>query len=242
MNKRKIISWLTSLVAITLTLTGCARGSSDKTGDLTAISPHKVISQVVDFTAEPEEIMVNYTEEGINILRMSFPDKLMRDYAVTLIGKQAPKVTMTTLSDKKIALQEQKQSTVLNITKVDNPITEEMSAYIDEFETNHSDITVISVYPHDSEKDVKDFYKKQGLKLDPDKVVVGKSDDVVKAFGAEYVPSIFYLDETNTISYVSVGFRDLVFLEDYAEIAFGDTRFYDYINLPVEDAIDNEVE
>lgn len=239
MNKRKTIGWLTSIFAIILTLTGC---SSDESVDALDVSPYKLIAQVVDFTSEPEEIMTHYTEEGLNMLRMSFPDKLMRDYAVTLIGKETPNVTMTTMSNKKIELQNQEKPTVLNVTKTGNPITEEMAAYIDEFEKKHSEITVISVYPHDSEKDVKDFYNKQGVNLDPDKVVVGNSESIVKAFGTEYVPSIFYLDKTNTISYVSVGFRDLVFLEDYAEIAFGDSRFYDYINVPVEtDAIDDEL-
>lgn len=222
---------------------GCSPANEEDVNN-NETKPYEKIQEVVDFDSSPEEIMLNYTSHGIDMLRMGFPDKLQRDYAVTLIGKHAPDVTFTTLSGKEISLLEQTDKpTILNISKTGNAVTEEMAPYLNEFELNHDDLNIITMYPYDSVKDVEAFYEKQGVELNEDTVMVGEGNDnsiaIVEAFDAQFVPSLFYIDESQTISYVAIGFRDLVYLEDYVNVAFGEEKFYDYIAVPIDE---NEIE
>lgn len=213
-----------------LFLTGCSSGSQQAPGDET--QPHSLIAEVVDFDADASDIEMQYTEEGQDWLRMSFPDLDHRAYALKQIGKHVPDVSFTTLKGQDVSLHEIKEPTVLYFTQTGSGITKEMAGYMDAFQSEYGDINVYSIYPEDDATEIKTFYDENTNTFDEDKIVAGnEAAGLVESFDVSELPLLVFIDETQTISYTAIGFRDLVFMKDHAESAFGEHRFYEWIDV-----------
>lgn len=216
-----------------LLLAGCTNSSQQAPGD--ELAPHRIIAEVIDYEAEPVDIETKYSKEGQDWLRMSFPDMRHREYALKHIGKEAPKVSFTTLKDKEMSLESISDPTILYFTQTDSSITKEMAGYMDTFQQENKGIDVYSLYPADDAKAVESFYEENDLKYDASLIGVGEEvSELVEAFKVEDTPLMVYIDETQTISYTAIGFRDLVFMNDHAESAFGERPFYRFIDVNFE--------
>lgn len=227
MNKLKL-GVLGSMVLVSLSLIGCA--PSDE------LAPHDLIEDKIDFNQSPEEIQKHYTKEGQDWIRMLFPDENQRSFALKNIGRQAPDVSFLSLNNEEHSLQEVSGDTILYFTKLDSDITTEMDEHIQTFKKENEDITVYHIYANNKPEDIKDYLTNQDLKID-DSYVVSKdqSTDLADAFNVEDIPLLVYIDDTHTVSYIATGFRDLVFLNDHAEAAFGDEPFYEFIDIAFND-------
>lgn len=214
-------------------LAGCSSGTEQAPGS--KIAPHEMIAEVVDFEAEVADIEMQYTKEGQDWLRMSFPDLNHRAYALKHIGKRAPDVTFTTLKGQEISLQKIDEPTILYFTQTGSGITKEMAGYMDAFQSERDDITVYSVFPSDDAASVKTFYDENTNAFDEGVIVAGEeATGITEALNVSDLPLLVYVDETQTISYTAIGFRDLVFMKDHAETAFGEHRFYEWMDVTFE--------
>lgn len=216
-----------------LFLAGCSSATEQAPGS--EIAPHEVIAEVVDFEGEVADIEMQYTKEGQDWLRMSFPDLDHRAYALKHIGKHVPDVAFTTLKGQDISLQDIDEPTIFYFTQTGSGITEEMAGYMDTFQNERDDIAVYSIFPSDDAASVKTFYDENTNAFDEDLIVVGKeATAITEAFSVSNLPLLVYVDETQTISYTAIGFRDLVFMKDHAETAFGEHRFYEWMDVEFE--------
>ena len=68
---------------------------------------------VIDYSKKPEEILVNYTERGMSQLKANFPDTLSMNYALKMLGKDAPELGGKSLSGKEVKLSDLKGNDVL---------------------------------------------------------------------------------------------------------------------------------
>lgn len=233
--------FLTSVCA--LLLAGC-QGNDTKEAQPTGEAPYVQISETVDFESEPATILSSYSEEGQNWIRMTYPDVNQRDVAIRLIGRQAMDVTLTSISGKTLSREDfVGQQTLLVITKTGSSVTEEMAGYLDDFKDKHPEINVFEFYPNDGLEQVKAFKKEFGGTYHTASIMAGDNSKealtIAESYDVSYLPMLVYIDETGTISYVSLGYRDEVYLEDAVETAFGSQKLYDYIQTTDSDESDN---
>lgn len=195
------------------------------------VVPHTYIAEVVDFNSSPSEIEENYSKEGRDWLRMSFPDVEQRNYALQWIGREVPKESFTTLNNKEFNLDDISKDTIIHFAHTEREVTKEMASYIDEFQKEHPDIELLSIYPYEDADTVETFYKENKLTYNPELLAVGEENlgALTNTFDVTHVPTLLYVDKTQTVSYVAIGYRDAVFLQDHAETAFGTNKFYDFI-------------
>jgi len=227
MNKLKL-GILGSMVLVSLSLIGCA--PSDE------LAPHDLIEDKIDFNQSPEEIQKYYTKEGQDWIRMLFPDENQRSFALKNIGRHAPDVSFLSLNNEEQSLQEVSGDTILYFTKIDSDITTEMDEHMQAFKKENEGITVYHIYANNEPEDITDYLTNQDFKID-DADIISKNGatELVDAFNIEDIPLLVYIDDTHTVSYTATGFRDLVFLNDHAEAAFGDEPFYEFIDITFND-------
>lgn len=241
MKQHAYTLFLTSICA--LLLAGC-QGNDTKEAQPTSEAPYVQISETVDFESEPTTILSSYSEEGQNWIRMTYPDVNQRDVAIRLIGRQAMDVTFTSIGGKTLSREDFiGEQTLLVITKTGSSVTEEMADYLDDFKDKHPEINVFEFYPNDSLEQVKAFKKEFGGTYHTATIMAGDNSKealaIAESYNASYLPMLVYVDETGTISYVSLGYRDEVYLEDAIETAFGSQKLYDYIQTSTSDESDN---
>ena len=237
MKKHTYTLFLTSVCA--LLLAGC-QGNNLKEAQTTGDAPYVQISKTVDFESEPMTILSSYSEEGQNWIRMTYPDVNQRDVAIRLIGRQALDASFTTIGGKTLTREDFiGEKTLLVITKTGSSVTEDMADYLDDFKEKHPDITVFEFYPNDGAEQVKAFKKEFGNAYNTASIMAGDNSKealaIAESYNASYLPMLVYIDETGTISYVSLGYRDEVYLEDAVETAFGSQKLYDYIQTSTSD-------
>ena len=237
MKQHAYTLFLTSICA--LLLAGC-QGNDTKEAQPTGEAPYVQISETVDFESEPTTILSSYSEEGQNWIRMTYPDVNQRDVAIRLIGRQAMDVTFTSIGGKTLSREDFiGEQTLLVITKTGSSVTEEMADYLDDFKDKHPKINVFEFYPNDSLEQVKAFKKEFGGTYHTATIMAGDNSKealaIAESYNASYLPMLVYIDETGTISYVSLGYRDEVYLEDAIETAFGSQKLYDYIQITDSD-------
>lgn len=226
MNTHRLIG----LLALTgMFLGGCQ--VSDQ-APLDRVRPHEIIAQSIDFSESPDAIASHYTEDGQNWLRMAFPDVSHRHFALKSIGKAVPNVDYTTLKGSKASLGDIKNNTLIYFTQSGSGIVNEMNEHMEAFKKEHKDIDVLTVYLKDTEDTLAAYEAREGIAIDPDMTVIGKGGETLQqAFDAVHMPLLIYVDHTQTIAYTAIGFRDLVYLNDHAESAFGEHPFYNWMNV-----------
>lgn len=192
---------------------------------------------VVDYTAEAEDILAQYTEEGMSHFKLNFPDTFSMEYALKNIGKTLPAFEGKMVNGKTFSSKSLKgKPYVLNVSKTTCPVCEEMSPVISAFGKNEK-IPVISLYPVDKTAEVDTFRTK--LKAGKTNVaLVADKNPWLKKFAVEtlniaQVPTLIFVDESGRISYTYIGKTDEVLLKDMKEKAFGNEKLYNFVRTEV---------
>lgn len=192
---------------------------------------------VIDYKAGAEDILAQYTEEGMSHFKLNFPDTFSMEYALKNIGKELPFFEGITVDGKKFSTKSLKgKPFVLNVSKTTCPVCEEMSPIIQSFGKNEQ-VPVISLYPVDKTAEVGTFRKK--MKADPASLaLVADKNDWLKSFAVDtlsiaQVPTLIFVDESGRISYTYIGKTDDVLLKDMKEKAFGKEKLYNFVRTEV---------
>jgi thiol-disulfide isomerase/thioredoxin len=202
---------------------------------------------VVDYKAGAEDILAQYTEEGMSRFKLNFPDTFSMEYALKNIGKTMPNFEGKTVAGKEFSTKSLKgKPFVLNFSKTTCPVCEEMSPIIKDFGVNES-IPVVSLYPVDKSAEVETFLTKS--KADESTIALVADTNAwlkglaVNTLNIAQVPTLIFVDEDGRISYTYIGKTDEVLLKDMKEKAFGDEKLYDFVKMEVVkvDADGNEI-
>lgn len=202
----------------------------------------------VDYTKTPEEILANYTEKGMNLFKVNFPDTLSMNYALKNIGKEAPSITGTTVDGKTVDLSKLKGKNVLiSFSKTTCSVCKEMSPVVKGVLEDNKDVVLLNVFPVDNEQSIQAFYK--GLKQEVPKntLHLEKNKELkkiaVEQYQIEQVPTYVFVDKSGKISYTYIGNKDKVMFQDMINTAFGEEKLYDHVRTVTVhvDANGNEV-
>lgn len=188
----------------------------------------------IDYSKEPEEILAMYTEEGMNLFKVNFPDTLTMHYALKNIGKEPPEIEGKLMNGEDFALSEKKgQNVILVFSKTTCSICKEMAPTLKEIEENNPDVVFVHIFPVDNKKDIEGFYK--GLDMEVPQHVMSLEDNeglkelAIEQYKIEQVPTFVFVDDAGRISYTYIGSKDKIMFQDMIDTAFGDVRLYDYV-------------
>lgn len=193
----------------------------------------KEIPVQVDYSLGAEEILSNYTEEGMSRFKLNYPDTYSMEYALKNIGKTFEGFTGKTIDGKTFSTESLKGSPyVLNFSKTTCPVCEEMTPVAETFGLDE-DVPVISLYPVDIEKDVEAFRTKANADKDA-VVMVAENNEWLKELAVgnlniAQVPTLIFVDAEGRISYTYIGKTDGILLNDMKEKAFGNEKLYSYL-------------
>lgn len=226
------MKWKTLTTALlgSVLLAACGDVPPESTGP----EPYEQVAEIISLADYlPEDIHANYTEEGQMRLRMAFPDENHKAIALKQIGARVPDLTLETLGGA-VSLRELTGERVLiHVTTTSASVAAEMAPELAQH-VQENEMRVLHLYPNDTEAAIKAFHDENNLPFDKDTIIAGNnsaaSQAAVTAFGSAYVPTLLYVDETGTISYLSIGFRDAVLLQDNYDAAFEGDKLYSYLS------------
>lgn len=191
----------------------------------------------IDYSKSEEEILANYTEQGMNLFKVNFPDTLSMNYALKHIGLKAPEIEGKTMSGQKIKLSSLKNKNVLIVfSKTTCSICKEMTSVEEQIAKDHKDLVVLTVFPVDNNADIKTYYK--DLKLNVPKNTLSLEDNqnlknvAIKNYNIEQIPTFIFVDKTGKISYTYIGNKDKTMFEDMIHTAYDDgEKLYDNVRI-----------
>ncbi|RKO61867.1 TlpA family protein disulfide reductase [Caldibacillus debilis] len=188
----------------------------------------------IDYSKEPEEILAQYTEQGMNLFKVNFPDTLSMNYALKNIGKEAVEISGKTVDGKDFSLSALKgKNVILTFAKTACSVCKEMSPILAELAKKNPDVTFVTLFPVDNNKDIDGYYKSLKLKR-PDLVLSLENNKGLKSLAinqymVSQVPTFVFVDESGRISYTYIGSKDAIMFQDMIDTAFGDEKLYDYV-------------
>lgn len=190
----------------------------------------------IDYSKEPEEILAMYTEEGMNLFKVNFPDTLSMHYALKNIGKNPTEIKGKLMNGEEFTLSEYADKNIILIfSKTTCSICKEMGPILAEIEEENPDVMFVNIFPVDNKKDIEGFYK--DLKMELPKYVMsledneGLKDLAIDEYKVEQVPTFVFVDNTGKISYTYIGSKDKIMFQDMIDTAFGEKKLYDYVRM-----------
>lgn len=194
----------------------------------------KEVPVEIDYSKEPEEILANYTEKGMNLFKVNFPDTLTMNYALKHIGQIAPEIEGKTLDGEDVKLSELKGNNVLvSFNKTTCSVCKEMSPIIKEITDDNKDLVVINVFPVDNNEDIKTYYKELDLEVPANTLSFENNEKLKEVTVNEYhidqVPTYIFVDKEGKISYTYIGNKDKIMFQDMVNRAFGEEKLYDFV-------------
>lgn len=194
----------------------------------------KEIPVTIDYSKSAQEILTDYSEEGMSRFKLNYPDTYSMEYALKTIGQEMPDFKVTDTNEKTLTSDNLKgKPYIVNVSKSTCEVCHEMAPVIQKLEKNGDKIPVLNFYPVDTAADVKAHRDK--TKWSKESIaVVGDKNPVVKELAIDKlaiatVPTLLFVDSDGKISYINIGLTDEVLLSDMKEKAFGDEKLYDFV-------------
>lgn len=234
MNFRKSLAGLMAFAVVGMMLGGCQSKETPKETQQTKKEvTYKERKVSVDYTKPAEEILLSYSEKGMNELKRNFPDKLAMDFALTSIGKTAPEFEYKNIKGETVKLSDLKgKKVVLDFMRDDCPVCKESSPTVAKVKDSYKDVVFLPIFPKDSKEDVEKFFKDLNLEVNENSIAGkdnGENLSIVKNYNLKLVPSFVFIDETGRISYTWIGSTDEKTFKDTMDTAFGKHKLYDLV-------------
>lgn len=188
----------------------------------------------IDYSQEPEEILAQYTERGMNEFKVNFPDTLSMNYALKNIGKEPVEIAGKTIYGKEFSLAELKgKNVVLTFAKTTCTYCQEMTPILHKLAEKNPDVIFVTIFPVDNNTDIQSYYKKLELEI-PELVLSledneGLKDLAIKDYNITQVPTFVFVDDTGRISYTYIGSKDEIMFQDMINTAFGEEKLYEFV-------------
>jgi len=205
----------------------------------------------IDYDLTPEEILLNYTEEGMNQFKMNFPDTLTMFYALKHIGRSPIEIEGVTMEGEQISLSDfNGHNVIVGFSKTTCSACSEMASVLAQLGEIDEDLTIIHVFPVDQNKDVLAFYEANNMDV-PENTLTFEDNEHLKEvamdeYGIEQVPTYIFIDDSNRISYTYIGNKDFNMFHHMTRVAFGEDKIYDHVRSTIiqldEDGNEIEVE
>lgn len=233
MKFRKSFMGLMAFAVVGMMLVGCQSKEAPKEKETQKEVTYKERKVSVDYSKPAEEILLSYSEKGMNEFKRNFPDKLAMDFALTSIGKTAPDFEYKNIKGETVKLSELKgKKVVLDFMRDDCPVCKESSPTVAKVKESYKDAVFLPIFPKDSKEDVEKFFKDLNLEVNENSIAGKDNGDnlsIVKNYNLKLVPSFVFIDESGKISYTWIGSTDEKIFKDTMDTAFGKNKLYDLV-------------
>ncbi|HBF2930765.1 thioredoxin fold domain-containing protein [Clostridioides difficile] len=216
MNIKRIIGLI--LFLSTIILAGC----SNVTNDNDTIK-HK--SEVKQTIKSSEDKLLEYTEEGMNILKANYPTFEKMDLALKNIGNSVSNLTLNNTDGEPFKFNKLNgKKVILSVNKTDCSFCKKTSMLIDKV-IKDTDIIYIPLFIKSTNDEINDYYENLNLNK-PNTILVDENLSFIKEASIKNVPTLFFIDENNRISLIKEFDYDKITLTDDLKLAFESPKIY----------------
>lgn len=211
---------LASGIIALLSLTACGHNDSATTTSSTTSTKQ---TETTSDISQPTENLKE--EKPVKQLKINweelYPQKEIRDYAKSMIGKKAPDFTLTDLKGNTVKLSDFKgQNVVIEIVDTNCPVCQRTQSVIDSLKKENLRSQILQVFPMQTKEEVKKFLAITKSQETPNILTGDRANQVVKQYGIKFVPTFLFIDKNGFISIVHVGELDKEIFKDYLTLAF----------------------
>lgn len=187
----------------------------------------------IDFAQSVEDIMLNYSDKGMDILKANYPESEEMKIALKNIGRTPKNSEYKTLNGDTLTLENgvfkelKDKKVVIEVSQAHCPYCKETTPVIDKVlkDENYNNVELVTVFVNSTEDKVNDYYEELGLEK-PKYVIINEDKSIVEEFLLIMTPTTIYLDGSGKVSYVENGPMDETVFKDVLKTAFEDEPIY----------------
>lgn len=225
MIKKKLIGILAMTMLSVSLLVGCSKPVEEEA------------EKSIDFTKTAEEIILNYSEKGMDVLKSNFPESTDMEIALKNIGRTPTDMSFKTLDGETLTLENgifkelKDKKVILEIAQAHCPYCKETTPIIHKVleDEKYKDVELVTVFVNSTEEEIKAYYEELNLEV-PQYVIINEDKSVVQEFSLAVTPTTVYLNGSGKISYIKNGSMDETTFKDILKTSFEDEPIYNMLN------------
>ena len=225
MIKKKLIGILAMTMLSVSLLVGCSKPVEEEA------------EKSIDFTKTAEEIILNYSEKGMDVLKSNFPESTDMEIALKNIGRTPTDMSFRTLDGETLTLENgifkelKDKKVILEIAQAHCPYCKETTPIIHKVleDEKYKDVELVTVFVNSTEDEIKAYYEELNLEV-PQYVIINEDKSVVQEFSLAVTPTTVYLNGSGKISYIKNGSMDETTFKDILKTSFEDEPIYNMLN------------
>lgn len=225
MIKKKLIGILAMTMLSVSLLVGCSKPVEEEA------------EKSIDFTKTVEEIILNYSEKGMDVLKSNFPESTDMEIALKNIGRTPTDMSFKTLDGETLTLENgifkelKDKKVILEIAQAHCPYCKETTPIIHKVleDEKYKDVELVTVFVNSTEEEIKAYYEELNLEV-PQYVIINEDKSVVQEFSLAVTPTTVYLNGSGKISYIKNGSMDETTFKDILKTSFEDEPIYNMLN------------
>lgn len=225
MIKKKLIGILAMTMLSVSLLVGCSKPVEEEA------------EKSIDFTKTAEEIILNYSEKGMDVLKSNFPESTDMEIALKNIGRTPTDMSFKTLDGETLTLENgifkelKDKKVILEIAQAHCPYCKETTPIIHKVleDEKYKDVELVTVFVNSTEEEIKAYYEELNLEV-PQYVIINEDKSIVQEFSLAVTPTTVYLNGSGKISYIKNGSMDETTFKDILKTSFEDEPIYNMLN------------
>lgn len=191
----------------------------------------------VDFAKTPEEIILNYSDKGMDLLKANFPETMDMEIGLKNIGRTPTDMKFKTLDGENLTLEKgvfkelSDKKVIINIAQAHCSYCKETTPIIHKVleDEKYDDVELVTIFVNSTEEAIDAYYKELNVEK-PKYVAINEDKSVVEEFSLAVTPTTIYLDGSGKISYVKSGSMDENSFTSILKTAFEDEPIYNMLN------------
>lgn len=174
-----------------------------------------------------EDILLQYNEEGMVLLRAIYPNKEDMTLGLKNIGNEISNLTLKDINNKTVELKLFKGKKIIYEIVQDscNSCLENTPIITNALKQDNNDIMVVPIFLNSSVDGIKKYYSKLNLDL-PEHILLDENKDIAKEFNLTKTPSTIFVDENNRVSLIKEEVYDKNTIADDLKLAFENNKIY----------------
>lgn len=231
MINKKLLSILGIATISIGMLVGCGANNKETPQDDTQ-------QETVDLKNDTiEDILLNYNEEGMKLLKANYPEQEKMELALRNIGYELSDLKLKDLNGKEVLLNQLKGKRVLIEVLQDScDYCKENTPIVHKNLENKDDIVLVSIFLNSTVDGIKEYYENLNIDI-PKNVWIDDNKDLVSEFNLTQTPTSIFVDESGKVSLVREDVYDDIKLNDDIKLAFESDKLYD---MTVNENIENK--
>lgn len=173
----------------------------------------------------PTDKLLQYNEEGMNLLKSKFTSTKDMKLALNCIGQNLPNIKVKTIDNEDFDLSKLKgKNTLITVSQAKCDSCKENEKTLSN-ELKDKDIQVVSLFENSNKEEIENYFKELDIK-DKGIVLIDNNKEFMKHFNLTNTPTSIFIDKSGKVSLVTMQVYDKNTLSDDIKLAFGDKKIY----------------